>query len=231
MSPRNLDVSDILEWQILFGELKPRERLVEEEIITRLNVTRHQARQALTKLEQRGLVVRVANRGAHVRDFSEEDVRQICAVREMLHAQAASLIPLPASPALIAELEQHQTCHADAVAAGDLKMVHRANNAFHATLFGACGNSYLAQTIADYAAMSLAFRCHLMAIPYFAERAVKEHRQMVAALVAGDRAELIRLCMEHTRPAQDVYRRLRGWASGNLSAGQERDADKYPAVR
>lgn len=204
-------ICDALERDILFGRLRPRERLIEDEIIARLDATRHQVRQALIELERRGLVIRPVNRGALVRDFTAEEIAEIGAMRETLHAEAARTLPLPAAPDLIAELERHQRKHDAATAARDLIAVHRANNDFHATLFSACGNRYLAQTIADYAALSLAYRCHLMAHPTYTDNAAREHRAMIAALRAGDRAALIRLCVEHTRPAQRVYRALRGW--------------------
>jgi len=205
-------VSDTLERDILFGRLRPRERLIEDELIARHGATRHQIRQALVELERRGLVIRIANRGAQVRDFTEIEIRDIGAVRELLHSQAADSIPLPAPSGLVANLEKLQRRHEAAVAKRDVVSIHHANNDFHSTLFSACGNPFLAQTIADYSALSLAFRCHLMAMPTYADRAAEEHRQMIAALKSGDRKSLVRLCVEHTRPAQQVYRVLRGWS-------------------
>lgn len=207
------DVVEILEHDILFGRLQPRERLVEDDIITRLDVTRHQVRQALHELEKRGLAIRIANRGAHVRDFSEAEIRQIGEVREFLHAKAASLISLPLNSALLTRLREVQQAHEAAVTSRDLMAIHRTNTQFHGMLFAACGNDFLAQTIADYAALSLAFRCHLMARPLYAERAVREHRAMLEAIENEDRDELVKLCIEHTRPAEQVYRAVRGWST------------------
>jgi DNA-binding GntR family transcriptional regulator len=212
-------ICDALERDILFGRLRPRERLIEDELIARLDATRHQVRQALVELERRGLVVRPVNRGALVRDFTAEEIAEIGTVRELLHAEAARTIPLPAPPGLLAELERHQARHDAAKASGDVVAVHRANNDFHATLFSACGNRYLAQTIADYADLSLAYRCHLMAIASYTNRAAEEHRAMIAALRDGDREALVTLCVDHTRPALQVYRALRGWDDpGNINA-------------
>jgi DNA-binding GntR family transcriptional regulator len=205
------ETSNIIERDILFGRLRPRERLIEDELIARLQVSRHQVRQALVELERRGLVVRLQNRGAHVRDFAEDDIQKIGDVREMLHAQAVSMMPLPAPEGLAETLAALQERHEAAVDAGDLMAIHEANNAFHSALFEACGNSYLAQTIAEYARLSLAYRCHLMAMPAFAARAAQEHREMIEAITNSDRDRLRKLCIEHTRPAQQVYGALRGW--------------------
>ena len=60
-------------------------------------------------LERRGIVPREKNVGATVRFYSAEEVRQIYEVREMLTRQAALMIPLPAPPGLIDELDRIAT--------------------------------------------------------------------------------------------------------------------------
>ncbi|MBL8670277.1 MAG: GntR family transcriptional regulator [Alphaproteobacteria bacterium] len=202
---------------ILFGRLRPRERLVEDDLILRLKATRHGVRSALIELERLGLIIRIANKGAVVRDFSREEIEQICAVREMLHAQAARMVPLPAGPALLAELEAAQAAHARAVADADPAAIQRRDDAFHSALFAACGNRFLAATIAEYRAMSLGFRCQLMANPTLAAGARDEHAAMIDALRRGDRARLVRLCVNHTRASRTVYMALQGWAAVPLA--------------
>jgi DNA-binding GntR family transcriptional regulator len=200
-----------LEEDILFGRLRTRERLIEDELIERFGATRHVVRQALAELERKGMVIRARGRSTVVRDFSRQEVEQICMVREMLHASAAALIPLPAAPGLVRALEHLQDAHSQQVEAGDPSGIHRVNNAFHETLFEACGNPFLAQTIRDYAQMSLGFRCHVMVNPFLARHARDEHKAMIAALKKGDRAKLVRLCVEHTRASKRVYMSMQGW--------------------
>lgn len=198
---------------ILFGRLLPRERLVEDDLIARTSTTRHAVRAALQVLVRDGLVVHHPNRGAQVRDFAFTEVEEITAVREELHAAAARRIPLPAPPSLSTTLEAIVAAHAAAVERGDLSSIHRENERFHEALFATCGNRYLAATIRDYARLSLPFRCHAMADPALAVQARDEHRAMLAALRAGDRAGLVRLCVGHTSFAKHSYRRLQGWAA------------------
>lgn len=205
-------IVDALEEDILFGRLRTRERLIEDELIERFDATRHAVRQALVELERKGMVVREPNRGAVVRDFTRDEVEQICAVREMLHAHAAALIPIPAPASLLQRLERLHEQHSREVERGNLRGIHHANSLFHDALFEACGNPYLVQTIRDYAQMSLAFRCHLMVNPLLARGARDEHGAMLAALKRGDRAKLARLCTRHTQPAKEVYFSLRGFA-------------------
>ncbi|HTO28029.1 MAG TPA: GntR family transcriptional regulator, partial [Devosia sp.] len=55
---------------IISGQYRPRERLVEDEIIARTGATRHAVRRAFDELERLGLAVRQPNKGVQVRDYS-----------------------------------------------------------------------------------------------------------------------------------------------------------------
>lgn len=205
-------VSKISE-DILFGRLLPRERLVEDEMIARTGATRHAVRAALQTLARDGLVVHLPNRGAQVRSFSPAEVEEITEVREMLHAEAARRIPMPAPADLLAALTRIEAAHAAAVDRGDLSEIHAENDQFHETLFAACGNRYLAAAIRDHARLSLAFRCHAMADPALARQARDEHRAMLDALRNGDRKGFVRLCIGHTSFAKRAYGRVLGIAA------------------
>lgn len=51
-------VTALVEEDIVFGKLHPRERLVEEELMARFSIKRHVARDLLMNLERMGLVER-----------------------------------------------------------------------------------------------------------------------------------------------------------------------------
>lgn len=199
-----------LEFDILFGRLRPRERLVEEALLQRFpGAKRYVIRMALTELERMGIVVRAPNRGAAVRDFTAEEVEEITELREVLQRQAAKRMPLPASPALIAGLEAVQRRHDKAVAARDPRAIDEANEEFHGRLFGACGNHHLAQGIAHYAYLSRAMRLYPLVDPVLLERLRGEHWAMIKALKAGDRKALVRLVVQHIQHSKEIYLRVR----------------------
>lgn len=194
-----------LEEEIVLGWLMPRERLVEEELAERLAVKRHVVREALAELERVGLVERVPNRGAFVRLLDPTEVRQIYSVREALETLAAEQIALPAPAGLLSRLEEIQEAHGAAVAASDARAAFRANMAFHETLFGACGNPYLVDLIQSMAQKVHGARSITAASPEHLALARDEHRAMIAALAAGDRARLVALCRQHLGPSRDAY--------------------------
>lgn len=198
---------------ILFGRLLPRERIVEDDVIAGSGATRHAVRAALQALARDGLVVHTPNRGAQVRSFSPTEVEDITAVREILHAEAARRIPLPAAPDLLANLTAIEMAHSAAVERGDLSRIHAENERFHEALFTACGNHHLVATIRDHARLSLPFRCHAMADPALARQARDEHRAMLAALRNRDQEALVLLCVNHTGFAKRAYGRVLGIAA------------------
>lgn len=204
-------IAELLEEDILFGRLRPRERLIEDELMQRTGATRHAVRHALVELEAMGVVVRIPNKGAQVRDFSREEVDEICQMRDWLHQSAVLAIPTPVDQAWVDGLEQLQQAHSEAVARNDAMAIHRANNAFHRALYAGCGNRYLAATIHEYAQLSLPYRCHLMIRHDKALQAEQEHRAMIDCLRRSDTAALARLCAAHTRPAREVYASIQGW--------------------
>lgn len=194
-----------LEEEIVLGRLRPRERLVEEELVKRFDAKRHVVRGALVELETLGIVVRQPNRGAAVRDFTAEEVEQIYDVRLVLERHAAQIIPLPADPALLARLKEIQARHGKAVDGGDLRTVFRANLAFHRTLFGACGNPYLVEQINQLAARAHAIRFHAITDDALLDRARLEHGRMIDYLERGERGELVELVGEHIKPSKQAY--------------------------
>lgn len=194
-----------LEEDIVLARRKPRERLIEDELVAQFGVKKHVVRQALAELEQMGLAERKRNRGAVVRDYTPEEVRQIYAVRELLEAQAAEQIPLPAPAELVASLSAIQQVHGDAVDAGDIARAFRANLHFHQMLFAACGNPYLAAAINQFALKSHGVRFYALVRPDYLSRAREDHEAMIEALRVGDRERLVALCRTHLKPSAQAY--------------------------
>ena len=205
MSEDLLKVIERLEEDIVFGRRRPRERLVEEDLVAQFGAKKHVIRQALAELERMGLVERKRNKGAIVRDYTPEEVRQIFAVRELLEAEAARQIPLPAPQGVIGALQEIYQTHSHAVQSGDLHTAFRANIRFHQTLFRACGNPYLAEAINSFAFKSHGVRSYSLAKPDLLQNARDEHREMIEVLSTGNRERLIELCTDHLKPTVRAY--------------------------
>jgi len=199
------DAVRVLEEDIVLGSLHPRERLIEDDLIRRFGFKRHAAREVLAELARRGLVERRKNIGCEVRAFEPREVAELYQLRELLEAEAARTLPCPLPAQSLRELVDIQREHDRAVAAGDPREVFHANQRFHQALFGFCANGVLQKAIQEYARQTHAIRFSSLVDASYRERARQEHWAMIAALEAGERDALIRLCREHLAPSRDAY--------------------------
>lgn len=193
------DICDALQQEIIFGQLRPRERLIEDELIARFDTTRHAVRNAFVRLDQLGLVVRHPNRGVQVRDYSEQEVEELYEIREVLESRAAARMPLPASPALITELSRIASEHREVSRTNEFSELFRLNNEFHETFFAAAGNLQLAEAIRHYAVATHPIRNRAFRDSDHRRAAADEHHAIVEAMEQGDRKQLVKLCVDHIR--------------------------------
>jgi DNA-binding GntR family transcriptional regulator len=194
-----------LEEDVVLGRRHPRERLVEQDLCTAFNTHRGDIRLALFELEKRGIVERIPNRGAIVRDLKPGEVSEIYLVREELEVMAVRILPFPVAPSDIVRLETVQREHGKAVDAGDLLAVFHSNVQFHRALFGLCGNHCLIETIENLAQKVSGIRSYAYANPGALNEARQDHIAMIEALRHSRRDELIMLTRRHLKPAEQAY--------------------------
>jgi DNA-binding GntR family transcriptional regulator len=197
-----------LEEEIVLGRLKPRERLLEEELAKHFDAKRHVIRAALAELETMGIIVRQPNKGAAVRDFSPLEVEQIYDVRLLLERHATSIMPLPAAPDLLDKLRVIHARHSKAIDDQEPRTVFRANLEFHRVLYGACGNPYLAEQIDALASRAHAIRFHAITDEKLVNQAREEHGLMIDYMEKGDREKLAEIVGRHMQPSKEAYLRL-----------------------
>jgi DNA-binding GntR family transcriptional regulator len=203
------EVVSALEFDILFGRLKPRERLIEDALMARFGAKRHVVRKALDELVRLGVVVRAPSRGAAVRDFTAQEVEEVYELRELLQAHAVQRMPLPVSRGHIERLSRIQKQHDVAVAASDLRLVDHVNDEFHRVFFSVCGSELLCGAISQYMQLTRAMRVYPIADPQTLAKLRDEHWAMIRALEAADRAELLRLGSQHLQPSKAAYLAVR----------------------
>ena len=206
---RELSIADLiarkLQEDIVLGRRHPRERLVEQDLCTDFDTHRGDVRLALFELEKMGIVERIPNRGAIVRDLKPLEVQGIYDVREELEVMAVRILPFPVTDADIATLDAIQHAHGKAVDAGDLLAVFHSNVLFHRALFGLCGNTCLIETIESLAQKVSGIRSYAHAKPEALNDARRDHIAMIKALRNSRRDDLISLTRRHLKPAVRAY--------------------------
>ncbi|WP_306150163.1 MULTISPECIES: GntR family transcriptional regulator [unclassified Roseibium] len=194
-----------LELRIVLGRLRPRERLVEEELILELGVKRHIVRSAFLELERRHLVERRPNKGARVRHYSVEEVNALSDFRADLHRLAVSKIKCPISTKSLAELRRIARAYETAGHARDYAKAVALDATFHTCLFELCENKYLSASINEMSAAARPIDCFRIADPATLSRAVADHRQIFEAATRGNAGELAELCVNHVFASSDTY--------------------------
>jgi DNA-binding GntR family transcriptional regulator len=79
-------VEEYIREAIYRGALKPRERVIEEEVAKHLSCSRGPVREAFLRLERDGLVMTVARHGTFIRDISRESIEVVFEMRGKLEA-------------------------------------------------------------------------------------------------------------------------------------------------
>jgi DNA-binding GntR family transcriptional regulator len=198
-------IATSLEEDIVLGRCHPRERLIEQDLCDRFNTHRGDVRLALFELEKKGVIQRIPNRGAIVRDLTPLEVMEIYAVREELEVMAVRILRFPVAATSLAQLENIQDQHGAAIDNDDMLAVFYANLNFHQTLFELCGNACLIETIKTLEQKVYGIRFYANAFPEALERARRDHIEMIKALRASRRDELIKLTRQHLKPSPQAY--------------------------
>jgi DNA-binding GntR family transcriptional regulator len=181
------------------GSYRAGDRLREEEVAQRLNVSRTPVREALGRLAARGFVEPAGGRGVIVRNLDISEVLEIYAIREIMEGAAARLAAEHASRPEIDALSDIEQAFMES--SGDAAEMARLNRAFHEAICRAARNRYLdnaSRELQDWIALLGPTTFTVTGRPSTSHR---EHQAIVNAIAArdGDKAE--RLAREHIREA------------------------------
>jgi DNA-binding GntR family transcriptional regulator len=216
------DVYACLRNAIFLGVLAPGERLVVEQLATRLGVSRAPIRDALRSLEIDGLVMASGRKGKVVSTLSVRDAWEVYSLRATLEVMAVRLaIENPAND-LFAELEDLVADMRRAAESADLSKLSTLDVRFHEAVCRASGHQRL---LAAWRAMSDQIRLlsqQVIDTQYSDLADVPDrHKRLIEALRAGDPAAAEREVRQHIDSvAERVTNRL-----------HERDAAQEHVVR
>ena len=203
--PFERGIVDMLETDIIFGRLHPRERLVEDALMDRFAASRHKIRRVIAELVTRGLAEQKRNKGASVRYYSRTEVEELYEIRNTLQSQAISRMSLPVDQEPVTTLGTIQSAHARSSQENRLEETFQLNNEFHELFFSFCGNRLLAEAIRNYTWKTHPFRSRQFFDARYRSESVQDHADMVTALIEQDRPALLELNLRHTNRPRDMY--------------------------
>lgn len=175
-------VADTLRDELLHGRIAPGTRLLEVQIATSYDVSRHTVREALRSLEVDGLVQHNLHHGVVVAELREADVSDVYRARaalELSGVRAAASAPPD-------WLDGLRACVAMLSSADDMAEVADADLEFHRTLVAAIGSTRLDRVYTRLQAelrLSRAWAGRERGAP---EQMVATHAPVVDSLERGD---------------------------------------------
>lgn len=144
------EVQRVLRLAILNGSFPPGSQLREAHLAAELGISRAPLREAFTRLEEEGLLVRVAFRGAFVAEVSETTVAEIAAIRFLVEPHAADEAARRLDGQMPARLGELVGALRTAADADDRPATIEAHLAFHRFFYEHSGNEVLLRMWDDW---------------------------------------------------------------------------------
>lgn len=174
------------------------------DLARRLKVSRTPVKEALTRLEQEGLVTTIPNRGQFVVLLEADDAREIYQVREMLEGLVAHLAAAKADAGAIRALRRLLQAQEKALRSSDLQAIMRVDMEFHRRLRGLSGNGRAAALLQNLQDQIRIVFATSITIPGRREKAIAEHRRILAAIQKGDPDAAEQAAREHIRNIREA---------------------------
>ena len=203
-SINSLRIAKELESDILSGHIKPRERLIEMDLISRFGVSRTVIREVLKSLEAKGIVRATPYRGVMLADLTSDEIEEIYFLRIELEKIAARLVlkhitgkEINHLKIFLKELERHLR--------KQTPQMIEADSEFHRMIFKACHNRYLYEMIDYLRTKAHIVRYNAWSLPHRIEQSILEHREMIKAIENRDLPQLEKLVLNHLTFSKNSY--------------------------
>jgi DNA-binding GntR family transcriptional regulator len=181
--------------------------LREASLAERLGVSRTPVREALRRLAAEGIVELRPNRGARLVEINPSDVDEIFTLRALLEPHAASRAATFVSASALERLAELVELMDQAVATGEpaLDELAEYNREFHRTIVEEAGSHLLADALAVVVREPLVQRTFHSYSDEQQRRSQQHHRELVAALAAGNADWASAVMRSHIEAARSVF--------------------------
>ena len=190
-------IGEALEQAILLGEYASGSRLDETRLAARFGVSRTPVREALQRLIATGLVEHRRNRGAFVRLPDALEMLEMFEVMAELEGLCGRLAARRVDAADGRALGALAAACERAREGGDTDHYYRENERLHLALYRLSGNRFLAGQARALHDRLHPYRRLQLRVPERMRQSMNEHREIVAAIVAGDGERAARLLRAH----------------------------------
>ena len=199
---------DALRGLIIAGELRPGQRVNQEDLAERLGVSVAPVREALRVLEQEGQVRYAPRRGYAVTELRVDDLVEIYELRRLLEERAVRHALPTLDDEALARIEQAAADCVTAARAGDVAAELVANRRFHLAILDAPAQPHAMRLIRLLWDSTEAYRAMYYNSPEERMASVAAHDRIVAAVRARDPDRLVAELDAHRGRALEVLEAL-----------------------
>jgi DNA-binding GntR family transcriptional regulator len=190
------------------GTYPPGSHLREEELAAQLGVSRTPVREALRRLDAEGWLRVVPNQGAFAAEWSARDIEEIFDLRALLETHAAERAATAADRRALATMEAACDAAERALPGADvaaLEAISDANLRFHQALWELSGQSRCRAILASLAVTPMVLRNFRHFDLAGLRRSLDQHREMIAAISAGDAVWAGAVMRAHVQAGRAVF--------------------------
>lgn len=192
--------------KIMSGEYYPAQRLIEAQLTEALDVSRHNVRVALERLQHDGLVKIEPNRGATVASLTLEEALDTLLARTVLEVAAVRMAAKLATAEQLRRLGAHLESLGGALADGDFDSYSQTNKLFHETIYQAAGNQSIPWLIGLLRSKIARLQLRTVLIPGRSADSLEEHTNIYLALQQRDPDAAEAAISKHMENLQDTIK-------------------------
>jgi DNA-binding GntR family transcriptional regulator len=189
------------------GTFKPGERLTQEDIAARLNVSRQPVTHALAVLKAQGFVTQSGRRGLTVTSVDPAFFEAIYQIRSAVEPLAVRL----ATPRLTKQAILHGRSLVEhgrnLVVAGDTRATLQADTDFHSFIYDLSGNPLIVETMRLHWRHLRRAMGEVLRYPGMSISVWQEHSRILEAMIRGDADGAAELMRRHLIEAYERVRR------------------------
>ncbi|MDQ3788487.1 MAG: GntR family transcriptional regulator [Actinomycetota bacterium] len=193
---------------ILSGRLAPGSHVTVRPLCEEFGLSATPVKAALTALEREGFLVLHPHRGFFVPEVDRDDMQELYELREVLDGIAARrAAALPSREALVARLTDLVAAQAVELEAHNLSGYSDLDGQFHQEILAAAGSRRLQHVAENMIGQLRLGRATSARVPGRPSAALTEHREIVAAIAAGQHQQAERLARRHVRKSANALDR------------------------
>lgn len=192
---------------IVQGQFATGERLTEWQVADALNISRTPVREAMRRLVGDGILQFQPNRGTFVRSFTEREIKELFQLRVLLEPEVTAAAARRINPDQLDSLKQLQ----DQIEARGLGLdpsnitrIGLLNREFHRTIAIASDSPRLVRTLSNAIEAPVVQQTFRRYTAEQLQRSFHHHRELIAALGAGDASWARDVMSCHIRAARHV---------------------------